>query len=138
MQSKDNVSDERASAHEITMLTLRQAYERSAPGFRLSEQGRRASITGSINHLAQLAGIEKGKKTRAELYDAAVKAFENDPRPPGGIEYVQNLCAEIRAEWEKKPVSPDYVKRLKQSWYGIGDTLLRALGHNYKGGASTR
>jgi hypothetical protein len=128
MRNKDSTAGERASAHEITMLTLRQAFERFTPGFRIASQGTRASITGSINHLAALAGIEKGKKKRAELYDAAVKAFAADARPPGGIEYVQNLCAEIRREWEANPLPPARVARLKQSWYERAYTLGKALG----------
>ena len=129
MLEQSSIADDDADAHEATLETLRLAFERNRPGFRTASQGTRASITASINHLAQLAGIEKGKATRAELYDEAVRALVGDGKPvPGGIKYVRFLCEDIRREWEKNPLNPNYVKRLKQPWYVAGDTLSRALG----------
>jgi hypothetical protein len=91
--------------HGATLKTLRQAFERNAPGFRLAAQGTRAAITANINHLAKLAGIDKGKQTRADLYDAASRALAG--RLDGGaVEYVRYLCEEIRKEWERNPLPP--------------------------------
>lgn len=133
MRRKNSTATEQQGAHEATLDTLRKAFERSAPGFRLASQGTRASITASINHLAKLAGIEKGKQTRAELYDEATRILSGQRIVPGGIEYVQHLCADIRREWERNPLRPERVARLKQRWYTTANTLGRALGDGYKG-----
>lgn len=134
MSTKNTTTPEQQSEHEATLDTLRKAYERSAPGFRLAAQSTRAAITANVHYLAKLAGIERGKLTRAELYDAAVRVLLNDGKPkPGAIECVQTLCEEIRKEWERNPIRPEYVKRLKQHWYKTADKLACALGEFYKG-----